>query len=319
MDISKYILSFLLKNKYCSLPGLGTFDLHKINAMINVKDINPPQYEIKFSPVGSIDDNFATYVANQENVSISNTSNNIKEFCAEVKKELNTTGKFTIVHLGDLVLQNKKIVFTQSDDLDLGVYNTPLPNQTNGNTDLKEKKIDFSYPNNKKNYRRKKLSIGKFILPLFFILLLLAGSFVAYKYFLDVQKNKSKANELDILSNNKNNVAINNSIADSLSIIDSNKTSELITTSNDTLQTPASEIINNNNVYKVAMFQSTNESIAKAKATKWITYGNKADVHFINDVYIVSISATHPLNDTTLLMDSLRLFFNPKSKPYLLK
>jgi nucleoid DNA-binding protein len=118
MDINKYIGKFLLKNKYCSLPGLGVFDLKKEGAQTNVSSetISAPVYKITFTPVGSIDDTFASFIATAENVSISNASNNIKEYCKNVKEELAKSGKYDIEFLGRFSLSNNKIIFHQSDD-----------------------------------------------------------------------------------------------------------------------------------------------------------------------------------------------------------
>ena len=158
MDISKYIIKFLIKNRFCSLPGLGSFTLEKISAAINTKEgeIKPAKFEITFSPLGTIDDTFASFVANHENVSISNTSNNIKEYCRAVKEEIAQQGKFTIPNLGFLTMQNGKITFVQTDELDMGAAALPLPPI---DTNLKKNannKLDFSYPAAHKAYKRKK-------------------------------------------------------------------------------------------------------------------------------------------------------------------
>ncbi len=97
---------------------------------INTKEgeIKPAKFEITFSPLGTIDDTFASFVANHENVSISNTSNNIKEYCRAVKEEIvSARGKFTIPNLGFLTMQNGKITFVQTDELDMGAAALPLP------------------------------------------------------------------------------------------------------------------------------------------------------------------------------------------------
>lgn len=305
MDIGKYIIKFLIKNRFCSLPGLGSFELEKISAAIHTKEgeITPAKFQIKFSPLGSIDDTFASFIANHENVSISNTSNNIKEYCRVVKEEIAQQGKFTIPFLGFLTMQNGKIAFVQTDELDMGTAALPLPD-IDANLKMKaNKKLDFSYPSAQKTYKRKKLSIGKFVIPAIVVLMLGVGCFVAYKYISDNQKEDKAPVENAGLPLPKDSVQVNNAPA----IVDS--------------VAPSQAVVNNgsNPIYKVAAFTTNTLAAATAKANKWKNYGNLTEVDSLNGNYIVSILASHPLNDTTLLVDSLRRFFNPKGQVYILK
>lgn len=301
MDISKYIIKFLIKNRFCSLPGLGSFELEKISAAVNTKDgeIKPAKFQINFSPLGTIDDTFASFVANHENVSISNTSNNIKEYCRTVKEEIAQQGKFIIPNLGFLTMQNGKVAFVQTDELDMGAAALPLPPI---DTNLKmnaNKKLDFSYPSAQRSYRRKKLEIGKFVIPAVVVLLIGIGCFVAYKYIAKNQKDSKPSTENSGLPMHQESPAV-----------DTNR--------NNVASAPAAAN-GVNPIYKVAMYTSAIEASATAKAAKWKKYGNLTEVDNINGVFTVSILASHPLNDTTLLVDSLRRFFNPKGQVYILK
>ncbi len=305
MDIGKYIIKFLIKNRFCSLPGLGSFELEKTSAAIHTKEgqITPAKFQIKFSPLGSIDDTFASFVANHENVSISNTSNNIKEYCRVVKEEIAQQGKFTIPNLGFLTMQNGKIAFVQTDELDMGVAALPLPDIDANLKMNANKKLDFSYPAAHKTYKRKKLSIGKFVVPAILVLMLGVGCFVAYKYILENQKEEPSNAENAGLPLQKENVPVND------------------TASKLSPSAPSQPTVNNgpNPMYKVATFTTTTMASANAKAAKWKKYGNLTEVDSLNGNFIVSILASHPLNDTALLVDSLRRFFNPKGQVYILK
>lgn len=173
---------------------MGSFELEKISAAIHTKEgeITPAKFQIKFSPLGSIDDTFASFIANHENVSISNTSNNIKEYCRVVKEEIAQQGKFTIPFLGFLTMQNGKIAFVQTDELDMGAAALPLPD-IDANLKMKaNKKLDFSYPSAQKAYKRKKLSIGKFVIPAIVVLMLGVGCFVASENTFQIIRKKRK-------------------------------------------------------------------------------------------------------------------------------
>jgi hypothetical protein len=71
--------------------------------------------------------------------------------------------------------------------------------------------------------------------------------------------------------------------------------------------------------YRVVVFSSTDQAAANAKSQKWARYGNKSNVIPMNGAFVVTIDASHPLNDTTKLVDSLRRFFNPKGDVHILK
>ena len=119
---------------------------------------------------------------------------------------------------------------------------------------------------------------------------------------------------------NSTNIATQNTQEN---VADTNASTPLIADSSTTkpLQTEASIQNNNGNnpLYKIAVFSTTVQATADAKAKKWKNYGNLTDVQQMGDQVVVTMIASHPTNDTTLLIDSLRRFFNPKGNVYILK
>jgi len=317
MDINKYIGKFLLKNKYCSLPGLGVFDLKKEGAQANASSetISAPVYKITFTPVGSIDDTFASFIATAENVSISNASNNIKEYCKNVKEELAKSGKYDIEFLGRFSLSNNKIIFHQSDDLDMGVEPAPL-------APLVEKlkapetpanKPDYSYPPAR---TQRDIPILKIAVPIVLVVLLAVGAYFGYDYY---QKNKDVTPveatipepapvQVDTLATTI--------VPDSLHRADSTNAATdtaMQAASNSAAQTAPQAA----SFYKVAILSFENEAGANGKATKLKKYGNDASVVSNNGRFFVVINASS--NDTTKLVDSLRRFFNPRGQVFIMK
>ena len=317
MDINKYIGKFLLKNKYCSLPGLGVFDLKKEGAQANASSetISAPVYKITFTPVGSIDDTFASFIATAENVSISNASNNIKEYCKNVKEELSKSGKYDIEFLGRFSLSNNKIIFHQSDDLDMGVEPAPL-------APLVEKlkapetpanKPDYSYPPAR---TQRDIPILKIAVPIVLVVLLAVGAYFGYDYY---QKNKDVTPveatipepapvQVDTLATTI--------VPDSLHRADSTNAATdtaMQAASNSAAQTTPQAA----SFYKVAILSFENEAGANGKATKLKKYGNDASVVSNNGRFFVVINAS--ANDTTKLVDSLRRFFNPRGQVFIMK
>jgi len=317
MDINKYIGKFLLKNKYCSLPGLGVFDLKKEGAQANASSetISAPVYKITFTPVGSIDDTFASFIATAENVSISNASNNIKEYCKNVKEELAKSGKYDIEFLGRFSLSNNKLIFHQSDDLDMGVEPAPL-------APLVEKlkapetpanKPDYSYPPAR---TQRDIPILKIAVPIVLVVLLAVGAYFGYDYY---QKNKDVTPveatipepapvQVDTLATTI--------VPDSLHRADSTNAATdtaMQAASNSAAQTTPQAA----SFYKVAILSFENEAGANGKATKLKKYGNDASVVSNNGRFFVVINASS--NDTTKLVDSLRRFFNPRGQVFIMK
>jgi len=317
MDINKYIGKYLLKNKYCSLPGLGVFDLKKEGAQANASSetISAPVYKITFTPVGSIDDTFASFIATAENVSISNASNNIKEYCKNVKEELAKSGKYDIEFLGRFSLSNNKLIFHQSDDLDMGVEPAPL-------APLVEKlkapetpanKPDYSYPPAR---TQRDIPILKIAVPIVLVVLLAVGAYFGYDYY---QKNNDVTPveatipepapvQVDTLATTI--------VPDSLHLADSTNAATdtaMQSASNSAAQTTPQAA----SFYKVAILSFENEAGANGKATKLKKYGNDASVVSNNGRFFVVINASS--NDTTKLVDSLRRFFNPRGQVFIMK
>ena len=317
MDINKYIGKFLLKNKYCSLPGLGVFDLKKEGAQANASSetISAPVYKITFTPVGSIDDTFASFIATAENVSISNASNNIKEYCKNVKEELLKSGKYDIEFLGRFSLSNNKIIFHQSDDLDMGVEPAPL-------APLVEKlkapetpanKPDYSYPPAR---TQRDIPILKIAVPIVLVVLLAVGAYFGYDYY---QKNKD-VTPVEATIPEPGPVQVDTLattiVPDSLHRADSTNAATdtaMQSASNSAAQTTPQAA----SFYKVAILSFENEAGANGKATKLKKYGNDASVVSNNGRFFVVINASS--NDTTKLVDSLRRFFNPRGKVFIMK
>lgn len=329
MDVSQYIGSFLLKNRYCSLPGLGVFDLKRTSASVSTAEgtVQPPTYTLSFNPVGSIDDTFASYIASKENVSIANASNHIRDFCTEVKEQLAKTGQFEVPQLGRFENKMGRIGFVQSKDLNLGmepvpavfteIKVAPLPTE--------ERKLDYSYAPARSTYRGRKSNSSylKILIPVAAVLLIAVISYFAYTAY---QENKA--------------LQVNTSDSTNQQVV-TPPTTEIVNDTTQSQNKPDSLLANSDTMavrqadtttaaatpppppsgqqYRVVVFTTTDQATANAKSQKWARYGNLANVISMNGSYAVTIDASHPLNDTTKLVDSLRRFFNPKGPVYILK
>lgn len=322
MDIGKYIGKFLLKNKYCSLPGLGVFELKKASASTNSSqtEIDHPSYIITFSPIGSIDDTFASFIASHENVSISNASNNIKEYCTNVKEEVQKSGSFDIEHLGKVTQVNGKLTFKQSSDLDLSYAPAPLPVIDLKPAGAVETPPDYSYPPAQSSYARKNKNAWMKPVMVIVTLALLAGiGYFGYEYW-------------------KNNEASEDNLPQEPAVypapmVDSTSSRDSLLAPSDSLNTPSSDtlpsdsnqvvepkpITGSGKLYTVVIMSTPVEAAAKTKAAKWANYGHSTNVVNRDGQFLVTLSTSHSSNDTTILIDSVRKFFNPKGQVYILK
>jgi len=315
MDINKYIGKFLIKNKYCSLTGLGVFDLKKEAARPNSANetISAPVYVIKFTPVGSIDDTFASFIASAENVSISNASNNIKEYCNMVKNELAKTGKYDIEFLGTFSLSNNKISFQQSSALDLGTEPAPLPPLIDKSKSPEGSgKTDYSYP---PANRKREVPILKIMVPAVLLILLLTAAYFGYDYY---QNNKA-SEESFIPETSSTHADTMETILDTTGLHASNLNRIDSTNTTDTSLNTVSPASVSGGLYNVVVLSYENEGMAIAKANKLKNYGNNASVSNRDGRFLVVIHASAPMNDTNRLVDSLRRFYNPKGPVFIMK
>ncbi len=312
MDIARYIIKFLIKNKYCNLPGLGEFVLIKTAPAVKKEsgEVIPAKFDVRFSALGSIDDAFAAYVAGFENVSISNTSNYIKNYCHTAKNEIHTNGKFIIEHFGYLTLQNNQIVFVQTDELEMGNAALPLPEIDFRTKNATDKKLNFSYTSARTpSIKLKKAGLSKILLPLILVLFLITVIFFAYRY---IASNHELAKDTQELNNTTDIITppTQDSLANN-SILPASSDSNLQTAS--TAPTPNAE-----GLYRVAVFQFNNEAQANAKSKKLNSFGNRSEVVQLDGNFIVAILSSNAQNDTTKLVDSLRKFFNPKGNAFII-
>ena len=189
MDIAKYIGLFLLKNKYCCLQGLGNLEIKKTASTHNNSELTGSVYYAKLNPVGSIDDSFPNFIANNEQVSIAKASNEISEFIKNAKAKLAEGGSVTIPSIGEYVLKNNRLHFELDPAFSLPEKNIvfpvaevpkpPVPELKNGETKPYE-----SYTNY--NSYNKQSSVNWNIIAFWSVIIIIGGGILAWSisYFM---------------------------------------------------------------------------------------------------------------------------------------
>lgn len=118
MDIAKYVGLFLIKNEYCYMPGIGSFQIEKKPANYNAEtqEMSAPEYEITFQKTaGSIDDSFANFIATNERISIAHASNYFKDYCARIKVEIMEGKEVIIPGIGKLFTTDNQLIKFEKD------------------------------------------------------------------------------------------------------------------------------------------------------------------------------------------------------------
>ena len=111
MDVAKYIGLFLLKNNFVYIHGLGNLEIRKRPASYNGESLQGPSYEVAMTPMGSIDDNLANFIATNEQISISKASNALREFSTQARADLQAGKPVSLPAVGTFVEEKGKTTF----------------------------------------------------------------------------------------------------------------------------------------------------------------------------------------------------------------
>ncbi|MBP6455957.1 MAG: hypothetical protein KA275_04430, partial [Chitinophagaceae bacterium] len=308
MDVVNYIGPFLLKNKYCSMASLGTFNLQKKSAQLQDGTLSAPKYVLTYQQVGSIDDSFATYIANIENVSIAKASNEISFFGKAVKDDLKRGMKVDLNNLGSLTMQNDQISFQQSPDLNLEFQDLELPvphfeNLAKNETEIpntfftEQNKVDYVAPEQQISKVRSKSAMLKYILVTLGLLALGVIGFFGFQYY---QQNKAT-----LLPNNES-VKEEVVVADVDSSFNNNEALE-----NDSLTKPTTDtsVVNPTTPkaataplapgeYRIAVKSYVDKAAADKKSTQLNSFNNKTEVVTNGNEFLLVVRATSASGDT---------------------
>ncbi len=313
------------------MASLGTFNLQKKAAQLQDGSMSAPKYILTYQQIGSIDDSFATYIANIENVSIAKASNEISFFGKAVKDDLKRGMKVDLNNLGSLTMQNEQISFQQSPDLNLEFQDLELPvphfeNLSKNETEIpnsflsEQKKVEYVAPEQQITKVRSKNAMLKYLIITLGLLSLGFISFFGFKYFLEnkatlLPNNEPAKEEVVVADNAEIDSSFNNNEAlenDSLLNSPNKDTSLVKPTTAETAPLAPGE-------YRVAVKSYLDKAAADKKSTQLNSYNNKTEVLTSGTEYLLVVRATSTSGDTVLLKDSLRKFFNPSGTPKIIR
>jgi hypothetical protein len=341
MDINKYIGLCLVKNGYCSIPGLGILRLQKNIAKQSFNsEVSPVTYTIVFENVNSIDDQFAHFIGIQENISSNNASNALSKFGKGVKEQVVGGNPYIIDGLGRFTNNAGKPAFTMVSDFDMGDFmlippTTQQQTSTSDNTrnasntvENEPGKLNFTNPNSATGESTGK-KVSKILLPILLIAGIGAAGYFGYKFLQNKQKEVTPIKVETQIADSTTVSTLDSLRADSIAkasviaiVLDTTKKPEPVATpvADTSKPTVAAVPSFKGPAMKVAILTFTNEESAKLKCTKLSKNGNPATVQKVDSVtYNIVISLPSTDKPAEKVIDSLRKFFNPSGKVYQVK
>jgi hypothetical protein len=181
---------YLLKNKYCCLQGLGNVEIKRTVSQHDGKELKSGTYYATLNPLGSIDDAFPNFVANNEQVSIAKASNEISAFIQESKAKMASGSSVVIPSVGQYVMKEHELHFEL--DTAFALPNHPLlfpmaiPAKPSAEEQKAKDESSFETSINENKHRTVNWNIVAF----WGIIILIGAGIMAWgiRYFMNQQK-----------------------------------------------------------------------------------------------------------------------------------
>jgi nucleoid DNA-binding protein len=332
MNIAHYIGLFLLKNEYCYLPGIGSLQIEKIASVYDkeAQQLTAPKYEIKYRVgVGSIDDSFANFIANNERISIAHAANHLKDFCAHAKQSLLAGEEVIIPGVGKFHTINGHTALAFTTDANLHIEGKSIPYFKNNTAAAKEadenklssiiERTTFKEPkaDDQIEYQAPKVNWGKIIILSSIVLAILAG--IIYLFIYLNKDNNTPSSATQETEQNTEQINAEDPETNSTPAL-VNKDSIVTTDTNNVASTAVTTTPTaNGSTLTVALHEYPTLARAEARVAKLKSFGNSS-------VAVVTKDETHHLvtiqvpntGDATRVVDSLRKLFNPTGNVVLL-
>lgn len=329
MDIAKYIGLFLNKYQYCYLPNLGNFEVKKVSQSTDEQGETKAAYNVKFTFAnGSIDDALANFIATNERISIANAANGIREFCTNTKHQIKEGHEVVIPGFGKFLERNGQPAFIAEQNVQVQTPVIPyfkqgaepyVARQTEASissihetTKLKEPKSDDEIV-----IKPAKVNWSKVVL-VFGIGIVLLGLIISAVWFLNNSKSELEESTTQETIIEQPEEATPPAVIDSnTSITDSNNA----VTNNDTntTTTTVAAPVASDGTYKIAVRQYSDKAQAVKKVNQLTSFGNKAELYEKSATEFYVIIPVSNTVDRTKGVDSLKRFFNPGGKVFIVE
>jgi hypothetical protein len=337
-DVNRYIGLCLVKNNYCSVPGIGTLRLKKTYAeSTGFGELVPTATHVVFEAINSIDDQFAHFIGMQENISSNNASNMLGKFGKAVKQQVLNGDVYVIDGLGKFIKKGDGFGFEPNSTFDVGEFVMVPPNPDKP-AEFEHNKVNYTaneptsglkYSSNDNVTSSSKTNMGgssKWLIPAGLVALLMLGGFFLFNYLNGQNNNKPKPEapkeevvapiaDTSILPAATGDLPINAPDTSRAPIADTTTK-----TANDTNTVAAVAPAFKGPALKVAILNFPNQAAADAKCKKLVSYGNPCIVQQGDSskwLVVVNLPSTDKPADKVI--DSLRKMFNPSGKVFAVK
>jgi len=310
MDIAKYIGLFLLKNDYCYLPGIGNLEIKRKPASYDpaAQQLHSPEYELLYTQtIGSIDDRFANFIANNERISIAHAANAIREYTAQAKQLIRNGHDLPIPGIGKFSGDSSgSIRFIPDANLHIEGKAIPFFKTSTRVEEQKEKPISEIYQNTSFREPRAdeeivlkpaQINWGKIALLSFLGLIIISGAFLIFWYYNNnptlVKFPEQQDEPEQVIAPPVNDANLPSS--DTLST----------TSSTPTVATTATAGA------KVIINEYSDAARADKRLKQLQSYGNAVELVQRDSNYYIVLPVTGIVNDEAAYLDSLKRIFNP--------
>lgn len=311
MDIAKYIGLFLLKNDYCYLPGIGNLEIKRKPASYDpaAQQLHSPEYELLYTQtIGSIDDRFANFIANNERISIAHAANAIREYTAQAKQLIRNGHDLPIPGIGKFSGDSSgSIHFIPDANLHIEGKTIPFFKTSTRVEEQKEKPISEIYQNTSFREPRAdeeivlkpaQINWGKIALLSFLSLIILSGAFLIFWYY----NNSPTLVKVPKQQDEPEQVATP-TIPESGSI-----SSDTLTST--TSSTPPTGTVTTIGA-KVIINEYSDANRADRRLKQLQSYGNAVELVQRDSNYYIVLPVIGIVNDEAAYLDSLKRIFNP--------
>lgn len=325
MDIPKYIGLYLLKNNFCYVHGLGNMEMKKVSATYDSQALTGPSFQVVLSHTGSIDDNFANFIATNEQISISKASNALRDFSTQARTDLHNGKEVVIPSVGKFTEKNGVVQFITDPHLQYTPPSIPtlrsakrLEEATVFNT-YTPANIDFNEPGTTpaptNSFNTGTINWGKIAIMVGILVVIIAAAIIGISYFTGRQSSQPSfapppqvIAPKDTAKPQAMSVAAMDSIA---KLADTTHKSALPAMGNP--PAPAAAPVANTIQYKVLL--NSYDNLAKAQKRMDRLKGFHYAVQLVTKDsahYQIVLPVSSAAADTTHVLDSLKRVLNPK-------
>lgn len=309
MDIPKYIALFLLKYEFCYLPGIGNLEIKRKSAEYDSEthQLKPVAYELIYTQaIGSIDDQLANFIANNERISIAHAANAIRDFTTVSKRQMSEGQEITIPAIGKFIEDNHNIRFIPDPGLQIEAKAIPFFKTSTRVEEQKQKPISeiyqqtaFKEPKGDEEIvlQQPQVNWGKILMLCLIGAIVIGGAAFLVWYYMNTNKAKQG---MDTPVEQTDTMLQQQDAASG-------------TATNDTASTSAAIPAGAPAVGNKVILNEYTDSFKAAKRLKQLqSYGHPVDIVQKDSLYYIVLPLTAPVANQQQFLDSLSRIFNPK-------